>query len=610
MGSQDLEQSLARGLTFLFEESVAEHSSQCSNHHHHHHHHSHDIHGYLQQADTWHQLQTLRALLCQRSAVPPLPPNILEDIERVQNHLQSRRLLVPTASIPAPYRIPSDGRSSVKISLWRGDITALQDVTAIVNAANSAMLGCFKPAHRCIDNVIHAAAGPRLRAECNRLMVRQGHPEPIGSAKVTPGYCAPTQYILHTVGPQLNPDQQPSEHDKRLLASCYKSCLDELEHLPPLPDGRLIVAFPCISTGVFCFPGRLAAQIAVDTVISWCKSHPDTPVTHVIFDVFLEKDAEYYQEVLDEALSAGAVAKYDEISKTFHPSSPTLQTAREWIYQAEYLLITAGAGLSAAAGFDFTSQSLFRKHFPAFQKLGLRRLYDTFGWDEWPSKAHRGWGFYFTQLQLARTWPASSLYTSLLELATSHFDGRFFVRTSNADGFFPNNNGFPEERFSSPQGAFRYLQCMKNCRPDAYFRSKPYLDAALPFIDHETGMLTDDSKIPVCEFCGGEVYLCVRAGNWFNERPFEEGEERYQNFLDQVELEGKTLTILELGVGMSTPGVIRWPNEELVRRGEGKIKLVRGGEQAAGLIDFDLEAGGNAIGIEGHISDIVQGIRN
>lgn len=607
MASQNLDQSLARALTFLFEESVAGHSSQCSGHHHHH---EPDIHGYLQQADTWHQLQTLRALLCQRPAVPPLPFRVLEDAERIYNHLQSHRILVPTASIPALYQIPSDGPSSVKLSLWRGDITALDNVTAIVNAANSTMLGCFKPSHRCIDNVIHAAAGPRLRAECNRLMLRQGHPEPVGSAKVTPGYCAPTNFILHTVGPQLDPGQDPSDQDKQLLASCYKSCLDEAEDLPPLADGRLVVSFPCISTGVFCFPGRLAAQIAVDAVISWCKSHPETPVTNVIFDVFLEKDEEYYQKALGEALSAETVAKYeDEIPKTLPPSNSILKTARNWISQADYLLITAGAGLSAAAGFDFTSQSLFRKHFPAFQSLGLRRLYDTFGWDAWPSKAHK-WGFYFTQLQLARTWPASPVYASLLDLATSQFDGRFFVRTSNADGSFPANNGFPEERFSSPQGAFRYLQCLKNCRSDAYFRSKPYLDAALPFVDQNTGVLTDTSKIPVCEYCGGEVFLCVRAGNWFNEQPFEEGEERYQDFLDQVEREGKTLAILELGVGMSTPGVIRWPNEELVRWGEGKVKLVRGGEQASGLVDFDLEAGGSAIGIEGNINDIVKGLRN
>lgn len=598
MASHNLEQSLARALTFLFEDAAADH-----------HHRALDIPRYLQTADTWHQLQTLRALLCQRPAAPDLPPALLQDVERVLAHFQASRILVPAASIRPLCSVPADGPSPVSISLWRGDITALAGVTAIANAANSALLGCFKPSHRCIDNVIHSAAGPRLRAECNRLMAHQGHPEPVGSAKVTPGYCAHAPWILHTVGPQLDPGKTPTEQDKQNLASCYKSCLDEAEDLPALPDGRLVVAFPCISTGLFCFPGRLAAQLAVDAVISWCKSHPETPLTHVIFDVFLEKDELYYREVIEEALNAGMVARFEgDIPKSLPHPNPVLETARGWISQADFLLITAGAGLSAAAGLDFTSQSLFRKHFPAFQRLGLHRLYDTFGWDEWPSKAHK-WGFYFTQLQLARTWPASPLYASLLDLATARFDGRFFVRTSNADGFFPAN-GFSVERFSSPQGAFKYLQCLSNCRPDAYFRSKPYLDAALPLIDPQTQELTDKSKIPVCEYCGGDVFLCVRAGDWFNERPFEEGEERYQDFLDQIEREGKTAVVLELGVGMSTPGVLRWPNEQLVRWGEGKVKLIRGGEQAAGTVDFDLEAGGNAIGIEGNINDIVTGLRD
>ncbi|KAL1621596.1 hypothetical protein SLS54_005617 [Diplodia seriata] len=600
MDSHSLAQTLGRVLTFLFEESVA-----CTSHSHH----NHDVRAYLHHADTWHQLHTFRALLCQRPPLPPLPPQLLEDIDRILNHLHSRRILVSASSLPPLCRVPSDGPAAINIALWRGDITALDHVTAIVNAANSALLGCFQPSHRCIDNVIHSVAGPRLRAECNRLMAHQARPEPVGSAKVTPAYCAAAQFVLHTVGPQLPEGKSPSDQHKQLLASCYKSCLDEAEKLPPLPDGRLVVAFPCISTGLFCFPGPLAAQIAVDAVVGWCKGHPDTPITHVVFDVFLEQDEDYYRKVLGDAVAAGTVSSIaGQVPASLSVVPPVIETARSWLFQADYLLITAGAGLSAAAGLDFTSQSLFQRHFPAFRRFGLHRLYDTFGWDEWPSKMHK-WAFYFTQLQLTRTWPDSPLYASLLDLATTHFPGRFFVRTSNADGFFPAN-GFPDERFSSPQGAFKYLQCLRNCRPDAYFRSKPFLDAALPLIDPKTQVLADESKVPVCKYCGGAVFLCVRAGDWFNERPFEEGEERYQDFLDEVEREGKTLVILELGVGMNTPSVLRWPNEELVRWGEGKVKLIRGGEQASGLVDFDLEADGNAIGIDGKIDDIVATLRS
>ena len=91
-------------------------------------------------------------------------------------------------------------RSDSRLRLWQGDITRLQ-VDVIVNAANSALLGCFVPLHRCTDNAIHSAAGVQLRLECDRLMQAQGHPEPTGCAKMTKGYNLPARYVLHTVGP-------------------------------------------------------------------------------------------------------------------------------------------------------------------------------------------------------------------------------------------------------------------------------------------------------------------------------------------------------------------------------------------------------------------------
>ena len=93
-----------------------------------------------------------------------------------------------------------------KISVWQGDITRLQ-VEAIVNAANSQMLGCFVPCHRCIDNAIHSAAGVELRAECNHQMnqkrIRYGksYEEPTGQAMLTSGYNLPAEHVIHTVGP-------------------------------------------------------------------------------------------------------------------------------------------------------------------------------------------------------------------------------------------------------------------------------------------------------------------------------------------------------------------------------------------------------------------------
>ena len=86
------------------------------------------------------------------------------------------------------------------IYLWQGDITTLR-CDAIVNAANSQMLGCFVPCHGCIDNAIHSAAGLQLRDACAEIMRAQGHPEPAGRAKLTCAYNLPARYVLHTVGP-------------------------------------------------------------------------------------------------------------------------------------------------------------------------------------------------------------------------------------------------------------------------------------------------------------------------------------------------------------------------------------------------------------------------
>ena len=108
------------------------------------------------------------------------------------------------------------------LCLWQGDITTLA-AGGIVNAANSALLGCFHPLHGCIDNIIHSRAGVQLRLACQELMEAQGHEEPTGRAKITPAYNLPSRYVLHTVGPVIT--GRVTGEDERLLASCYRSCL-------------------------------------------------------------------------------------------------------------------------------------------------------------------------------------------------------------------------------------------------------------------------------------------------------------------------------------------------------------------------------------------------
>ncbi|MFI8232558.1 protein-ADP-ribose hydrolase [Streptomyces sp. NPDC085900] len=176
--------------------------------------------------------------------------------------------------------------------LWQGDLTTLC-ADAVVNAANSALLGCFRPMHPCIDNALHAAAGPRLRADCHTIMSRQGHPEPTGTAKITRGYHLPARYVLHTVGPIVDDPVLP-EHPQSLAAS-YRACLD----LAADVDGIRSVAFCGISTGVFGYPKAPAARIALDTVAEWLDLHPGR-LDRVIFDVYADDDRAAYLRALTE----------------------------------------------------------------------------------------------------------------------------------------------------------------------------------------------------------------------------------------------------------------------------------------------------------------------
>lgn len=182
-----------------------------------------------------------------------------------------------------------------KISLWQGDITRLA-VGAIVNAANSQMLGCFVPCHRCIDNAIHSAAGIELRAECGRKMqqkrIRLGrnYEEPVGQAMLTGGYNLPAEHVIHTVGPIVY--GRLTDSLRADLRNCYESVMNCcMEH------GIRDLAFCCISTGEFHFPNEEAAKIAVDTVTAVMKEHGDA-FDRVIFNVFKDLDLKIYQRLL------------------------------------------------------------------------------------------------------------------------------------------------------------------------------------------------------------------------------------------------------------------------------------------------------------------------
>ena len=226
------------------------------------------------------QRRLLRSLMNVRAPMP-LKPQFLRAQDELLSAEREAKGVVDGVRLPATSADP-------RVAVWQGDITRLA-VDAIVDADNSALLGCFCPCHGCIDNAIHSAAGLQLRDECSQIMAAQGHPEPAGKAKLTKGYNLPARYVLHTVGPIIR--GRVSRKDRAELAACYRSCLELAAE-----KGLRSIAFCCISTGEFHFPNREAAEIAVKTVAEFLRH--DTSIQKVIFNVFKDADAQIYQSLL------------------------------------------------------------------------------------------------------------------------------------------------------------------------------------------------------------------------------------------------------------------------------------------------------------------------
>lgn len=226
------------------------------------------------------QRRLLRSLMNVRPPMP-LKAEFLQMQDEVLSAEREEKGVVDAAALP-------DVPGHPGIAIWQGDITRLA-ADAIVDADNSALLGCFCPCHGCIDNAIHSAAGLQLRDECNDIMQRQGCPEPNGRAKLTKGYNLPARYVLHTVGPIVR--GRVTEQNRAELASCYRSCLELAAK-----KGLTSVAFCCISTGEFHFPNQEAAEIAVKTVTDFLRH--DTSIRKVIFNVFKDIDGAIYRDLL------------------------------------------------------------------------------------------------------------------------------------------------------------------------------------------------------------------------------------------------------------------------------------------------------------------------
>ncbi|KAI5965214.1 uncharacterized protein KGF55_001434 [Candida pseudojiufengensis] len=498
--------------------------------------------------DVNNQLEIIRSLLVQRPPNPPIESKINGEINKLITWRNNNKIQTSTKLIDQNYLYKNK-----IISLWKGDITTLSDVSVIVNAANSALLGCFQPEHKCIDNVIHTNAGPDLREACYQIMLKQEHEEPIGSAKITPGFNLPARYVAHTVGPTILRGSNPNSLQINQLRNCYISCLEALECLKDELDKS--IAFCCISTGLFAFPQQMACEIAVDTVLEYFDKNPDSSIQQVIFNVFSKKDQDLYQKQLSR------LDKYEKNQlKTFE--NPNIAEAQRLIEKADYLLISAGAGLSASVGLDYSSNELFIKEYQPFLKFGIKNLYQTIGFP-FPTELDQ-WNFFLHHyINTYKKWPKTETYQQLFNLKQQFED--WFVMTTNADGFFVKN-GFDSSKVLTVQGNYSIIQCSKNCKDDAY-ESIDGLSEKYP--------LTSSSQIPTCKNCGSKMQMFLRMSRYFNEKIMDDRRNNFHEFLQKVVDSGKKCVILELGVGLNTPSILRYSNEERVEQFPEVFDLIR-----------------------------------
>ena len=259
-------------------------------------------------------------------------------------------------SISALQSCPRARLKETDLYVWRGDICTLK-VDAIMNAANAAGLGCFTVEHRCIDNVIHRGAGPRLREECREQLQDRGFDLAVGRKPLlTKGYHLPARHVVHVTGPALN--APPTREDVAALFLAYKSTFQLCAE-----NGIGSLALCCLSTGVFRFPANEACSVAIQAAKSFIESNPVGTLKQIIFNVFLESDQRLYHEAFPRLF----------------PVVGNIAAAQRALKKASRVLIVAGAGISVYESGKknvYVDAEAFAEHYPNMKAFGFRTGYE------------------------------------------------------------------------------------------------------------------------------------------------------------------------------------------------------------------------------------------
>ncbi len=237
--------------------------------------------------------------------------------------------------------------------------------------------------------------------------------------------------------------------------------------------------------------------------------------------------------------------------------SDRIKEAREKLKSADAVVIGAGAGLSAAAGLDYSGPE-FKKAFADYiDKYHFPDLYSSSFYD-FPTEEER-WARWARHIDYARFRPeALSLYHDLFDLVKGL---NYFVITTNVDAQF-RKAGFDRKKIFEVQGDYGLMQCAVGCHPKVYSDK----DTVDEIIKHSHDLTVDPQYVPVCPVCGGNMDVHVRKNQYFvQDENWDKAAESYEHFMARYAEKGKVV-LLELGVGFNTPAIIRYPFEQITYR--------------------------------------------
>lgn len=229
-----------------------------------------------------------------------------------------------------------------------------------------------------------------------------------------------------------------------------------------------------------------------------------------------------------------------------------LQNAKQAINHADYILIGAGAGLSTAAGLEYGGKSFQRDYKEFIEKYHFEDLY-TASFYPFSSQEEK-WAFWARLIKLNRFREPLRLYQELLEFVK---DKNYFVITTNVDGQF-ETAGFDTEKIFAVQGDYRFLQCENACHNKLYDNKEMVEE----WLKHTENLKIPKQLVPKCPVCGGNMEMNLRKdANFVQDENWYKQAKQYEQFLDEIE--DKNVVLLEIGVGFNTPGIIRFPFEQM-----------------------------------------------